>query len=552
MWYDIGLLASIVIGGWLALDVAMAEGWRRRSASIGLLGAFGALWASCEVLLRTAEGPAELALERRLLYLGVVGATFFWYRLAVEADRPGWYRRGPWRTGLAALPSLFFYSMLYWAPDGWVISLYSETPVHGPLWIAAAGASWALIGAGLLHYGRAALRMHRESRVRAIALGIGIGLPLALNVAYAADLVSWDPAPCLLGPAALMIRFAMVDTGLSLYLPLARSDVIEQLDVGVVVVGTDGQVIDANASAARLTGVDEPRGRRFEDLTESLDPGIEVLRFPLKSHFSVTGTAAVLNDRREAIASEQRLQLTGRLEAIGSLTAGIAHEINNPLAYISANLGNLEKLFAELEAPALRDDLPADLARRCREGSESLVDAREGFQRISLLVARLKGFARGPGAAGPGDAPLDLAEAARRAASMAAIGLPADAIRIRSAGPSRVAADEHVVGQILVNLLLNAVQASEGLPQVDVEIEERDGEARVRVCDRGHGLDDHTLERIFDPFFTTKRAGTGLGLSISYDLARRLGGRIEAANRPDGGAAFSLYLPALPERSAPA
>ena len=180
--------------------------------------------------------------------------------------------------------------------------------------------------------------------------------------------------------------------------------------------------------------------------------------------------------------------------------------------------------------------------RLARDGAESLADAQEGFQRISLLVTRLKGFARRP-QTGAGNEPVDLAETATRAAALVGVGLPVGTIEVRSDGPVVVRASDDAVVQILVNLMLNAVQASRDLPHVEVEIRTCDREVEISVADRGHGLDAESLGHIFDPFYTTRRNGSGLGLSISFDLARRMNGRIEAVNRSGGGAVFSLFLP---------
>lgn len=543
MLYDLGLITSVAIGGWLALELAMAESWQRRSLSIGVMGAMGAVWSGCELMLRVAEEPWEFALLRRALYFAVAGGTFAWYWAAVEADEPRWFRKRRLFVVLPLLPLVFTWSCLWFAPDGTVISLYSREPKHGPLWIVAAVTSWALIGAGLFHFGRAMLRMRRRSLLRAQALALAVTLPLALNIAYALGFVSVDPAPCLLGPAGLLIRVALIDVGLSTFLPLARSDILEQLEVGVVVAGIDGRVLDANRSAARLLGTADPCGQGLDDLTRDLEHGIDVLRFPLESHHGEPGTAAVLTDRRKAAVAEQRLQLAGRLEAIGSLTAGIAHEVNNPLAYISTNLNTVDKFVAQLNRPEHLEGLPEELRVQARDAGESLDDAQEGFERISNLVARLKGFARSPDE-GRSSAVTDAHALAQKAASMAGVGLPEAAIRVAGGEGQPIRGSEGAVTQILVNLLLNAVQASGSEPDIELDISRREDEVQIRVADRGCGIDEEALDQIFDPFYTTKRSGSGLGLSISYDLAERLGGRLEAANRKDGGAAFSLFVPA--------
>lgn len=546
MLFDAGLILTVMIGGWLALDIAMAQNWRRRSISIGLLGGFGALWAASELLLRVADGPADLAFGRRLLYLAVAGATISWYWAAVEADRPRWFQNGRWRVVIVALPLIFLHSLLYWAPDGLLISLYTPQPQHGPIYWVAAGLSWGLIAAGLVHYGRAAFRLQRTSMSRTCALALGILVPFALNVLYATGQIPVDPAPAMLGPAALMIRFAVVDTGLAQHLPLARSDIIDQLAVGVVVIDIHDHVVDANASAGELLGVAEPRGRSMGELTAALDDGIEVRRFALHSHRAWAGSAIVLTDRRDAIEVERRLELAARLEALGSLTAGIAHEVNNPLAYIQSNLNAVEKLTAILSQPEIQATLPASLAVGIRDGADSVADAKDGIERIALLVARLKGFAR-DSRGDSEDQRIDLVESARRAAAVAGIGLAEDAIEIRSQGSVLARGQDHVVVQILVNLILNAIQASDAAPRVEVEVRDAGEEAEIGVADRGRGLEEGSLDRVFDPFFTTKSSGSGLGLSISFDLARRMGGHIEASNREGGGAEFRLYLPRFTE-----
>jgi two-component system sensor histidine kinase HupT/HoxJ len=99
--------------------------------------------------------------------------------------------------------------------------------------------------------------------------------------------------------------------------------------------------------------------------------------------------------------------------------------------------------------------------------------------------------------------------------------------------------------QIATNLLVNAIQASDNAPEIELGVRCDRGQVALTVCDRGPGIPDDLMPHIFDPFFTTKGLGegTGLGLSLSFDLARRHGGTLEAANRTGGGAVFTLWLP---------
>lgn len=544
MLFDVGLIATVVIGGWLALDYVMAEDWGRRSPAIAWLGASGALWAAAELLLVGAETPGEIATGRRLIYLGVFAGTFCWFWVGVQAGNPAWYRRDRRRIHLLIAPLALLYSTLYLAPDGTLIALYSREPQHGPLFAVGAGLCWTMIATGLWYYTSAAFRLGRVSPIRALSLASAILIPLGVNVLYAfGALGHTDPTPALLGATALMLRFAVIDPGLALYLPLARKDIVEQLAVGVVVADIDGQVIDANASARRLLGVDEPREQSLEALCSDLDETVEVIRFPLQSHVAVTGMAAVLTDRREAMEAERRLQLAGRLEAVGSLTAGMAHEINNPLAFIHSNLNLIEKLIAELVTPEVNPLLPRHVRILALDGAESLIDAKDGIDRISVLVSRLKDFARHDARGASSRVVLDLGEAARRAMAVAGVGLAERAIRVVAPRDAKIRSDEPAIVQILVNLVLNAVQASAGEPDVTLEVRTHRDEFEVCVADRGPGIEPGVIERIFDPFFTTKESGSGLGLSICHQLAEGLGGRIAAANRPDGGAVFSLFLP---------
>ena len=352
----------------------------------------------------------------------------------------------------------------------------------------------------------------------------------------------------------ILIWIAIVDSGLVANLPIGRNEVIDQLDVGVVVVDLEDRVVSVNPAARRLADLDGLRPRSLAEVVAAAqqrpDVSIECRRIPLEGRLGRVGHAIILSDRTEAEISRRRLELAGRLEALGSLTAGIAHEVNNPLAFIQANLSSLASTAKQLADPGLRDRLPEDLRESALETEMLVEETREGVERIRLLVQRLKSFSRTPDFSAQA-IEIDLADTARQAAAVASVGLKGEAIRIESEPGLRVATLETAVFQILVNLLLNAVQAAPEPAQIVVRLAAREGGVAIEVVDNGPGLPEGVLPRIFDPFFTTKPTGTGLGLSLSYDLAQQVGGRLEAANAEEGGAIFTLWLPEQGPKSLP-
>ena len=242
--------------------------------------------------------------------------------------------------------------------------------------------------------------------------------------------------------------------------------------------------------------------------------------------------------------AERRLLLAARLESIGSLVAGVAHEINNPMAYVQANLRQIDKISRELSRVRLDRTFPAGKRHLLPEQLEILDETREGIDRIAEIVQQLKEFSHN-GDAAPSLESIDLAQIADQAIAMARVGTGEGSIYTEFEPCLAVAGRKDLVLQIALNLLVNAVQASSGSADITVRVVSEDRGAALEVLDRGPGIPDHLLERIFDPFFTTKDAGegSGLGLSISYELAKKQRGRLEAANRPGGGAAFKLWLP---------
>ena len=252
------------------------------------------------------------------------------------------------------------------------------------------------------------------------------------------------------------------------------------------------------------------------------------------------------------------------MASLGRLVAGVAHELNNPISFVLGNVMALRRYAGRLhtyieavnacdcahtpELEGLRQELRID---RILEDMAPLLDGMiEGAERTRDIVDGLKRFSAIDRQA---DEPFNLTEVVERAVRWVTrsvppkfevvLDLPAELPMVGSSGQMQ---------QVIMNLVQNAcdAMAETSAPRLEVRAQLGAGEVIVlTVADNGPGIPGEHLARLFDPFFTTKPVGqgTGLGLSISYGIVERHGGRLEAANRAEGGAVFTLVLP-LAER----
>jgi PAS domain S-box-containing protein len=245
--------------------------------------------------------------------------------------------------------------------------------------------------------------------------------------------------------------------------------------------------------------------------------------------------ALTVRDITEQRETEARLRLNERLASIGRLAAGVAHEINNPLAFVSCNLGFIGTELGRLPMPE----------EERRELLEALSDAREGTERMRLIVQSLQSLSRGDAAV---LRPLVLHEVLESALRLASGRLSAGGRLVRDYGEvPPVLGNSVQLAQVFTNLLVNAAQA---LPPGggEVRLVTRllgDAVAVVEVHDTGCGIPAEHLERIFEPFFTTKPVGegTGLGLSLCHDIIRGLGGVMTVDSLEGEGSTFRVFLP---------
>ncbi len=223
-----------------------------------------------------------------------------------------------------------------------------------------------------------------------------------------------------------------------------------------------------------------------------------------------------------------------RLRSLGALAAGVAHEVNNPAAFILANLEHLER---SLESGSVAPTDPDLLA--------SIRESREGVARIQRLVANLQIFAR-EGKDRVVDVPL--AEVVNEATTLAGPRLRQHGGQLVIEGDAlpRLPAYEGQISQVLVNLVVNAAQAlgpGGGLVRLRSRVDE--AAVRIAVEDDGSGISASSLERVFEPFFSTKARGdgVGLGLALCADIAERHGGALEVESEVGVGSTFTLVLP---------
>ncbi|MFL5346218.1 MAG: ATP-binding protein [Hyalangium sp.] len=238
----------------------------------------------------------------------------------------------------------------------------------------------------------------------------------------------------------------------------------------------------------------------------------------------------------------ERLVATERLASLGTLTAGMAHEINNPLAYMLSNLNYLND-----ELHTLVEEGTFLQGERGKELLEALEETLEGSCRVRDIVRDLKLFARKP-TEPPGL--VDLPALLDSCLNMAWGELEHRARVVKDYGAvPPLYGNESQLAQVFLHLIINAVQAlpPRGGESAEIRLSTRheEGLTMVSIRDTGVGIPEENLERLFAPFFTTKppNEGTGLGLSICHGIIKELGGHITAESHPGRGSTFRVFLP---------
>ncbi len=338
-------------------------------------------------------------------------------------------------------------------------------------------------------------------------------------------------------------------------------NIVESIHVGILAADLEDRVESWNSQVEKLTGIlrQDAVGRKLrellpEDLCDRLeiardDAGVQniyqyllrqrqvglndatlnIAAAPLISREGERiGRLIILDDVTDRAELERRLMQADKLSSIGLLAAGVAHEVNTPLAVISTYAQMLAKQISgdEQKAPLL----------------EKI--ARQTF-RASEIVNSLLNFSR---TAPTEFVPMDLNKVVRETLTLVEHQFAKSSVKVDLALDESIAPIKGSPGklqQVFLNLFLNARDAMESGGVLTIETSRWNGTVRVSVRDTGSGIAPENLARIFDPFFTTKgaRKGTGLGLSVSYGIVREHGGDIEVQSQPGQGTQFLLTFP---------
>ncbi len=357
---------------------------------------------------------------------------------------------------------------------------------------------------------------------------------------------------------------------------------LESASEGILLVNVSGQITLVNVAAEHMFGYarDELLGQSLEVLlpervrgvhrehrtryfsgprVRPMGSGLDLAgrrkdgtEFPVEISLSYVQSSdgltamALITDITERKRVETELQRqretlyqTEKLAALGTLSAGIAHEMNNPLGIITSRI---EVMLLDAE----EHKLPAQVL-------DDLQVLHRATQRVARIATNLRSFAL---QAPREHSRIDLNAVVEETSLLMQRPLEVDGIRLTTSldpGISPILGDASALQQVLLNLVTNAREAMAGRGgdiRIETGVAERPGWVRMLVRDTGPGISPEDLSKVFDPFYTTKRTGTGLGLSVSYGIVQDHHGTIEVQSVPGQGTTFTLAFPAAPAEPA--
>ncbi len=566
------LVSALCAGGIFARDpVGRAS---RRGAALMLASAY---WAICEVAWNLAtDRDTALSLVRASapgwLFHGPVVLQLF-----LEAEGGAWPRLR--RLVLPLYAASFTFLAVTWLTP-WLIQDvvrtrwgwgYTVGPLH-PLMFAVTmlGILPALAIAKQLFRN---LSSPAEQRQRAwVTLGIAAPICAASVTDVLLPCLGFQPprlattAMACLGALALwnILRF-----GHSVLAPGTFAEqILAILPDGVALLHPDGRIRSANPGLASISGhsgealstmqvgrlIPNEPGPIAGEAVESVLIRAGDERIPVSIATSelrdrqgyLLGRVLVVRDLRDVTQLRNRLIMSARLAAVGELAAGIAHEINNPIAFVRANLSQLASHWKTVKAEFENAGRAQAQCALIDEGEELIEESIEGVDRAAEIVRGVKGFSH---AGQHVREPTDLNQLLEDVLHMAAAQLRGRTTveRYYVELPALLCVSQELK-QVFLNLIVNAGQATADGGTIKIATEARGGFVTVRIEDDGCGIAPENLERIFDPFFTTKRVGegTGLGLGIAYQIVRSHGGEIRVESEIGRGSRFRVRFPLAP------
>ncbi len=388
------------------------------------------------------------------------------------------------------------------------------------------------------------------------------------------------------------------------------SSVVEQASETIVVTDLDGNIVYCNPAFTMVTGYSQaealgqnPRvlksGQQdeafYQNLWNTITAGKvwrgvfknkrkdgtffdeQAVIFPIKDgNGNIINYAAVKRDISKENLLEDQLRLSQRMEAVGQLASGVAHELNTPIGFVSSNMESVKNYveqFKQLipryqefirQVTQLQPELLPEELEKLREMEEKIhldfiledldelfEENAEGFERITQIVVKLREFSRVDSGDESGHYSLNRAIETTLVVSRNEYKYVAEAETALADDLPDIICNSGEINQVLLNIIVNAAQAikeqgREGKGNINIVTEYDDQWVTCRLSDDGPGMSDEVREKIFNPFFTTKPVGTGtgLGLYISYDIiVNKHGGQLRVDSSPGQGTTFIIKLP---------
>ncbi len=540
-------------------------------------------WALCEVLWNLQIDAEAARIFVRLSTFGwvFIGPLAFDLMREISGESRPSHRRAA--GGLYAIASMFLWAGLFtpWMHGEMIATSWGWGYEVGGLHLVYLGFTVACIAVGLDAGRRAYRTASPGERGQALYVGGGILVPLLVASTTDSLMPLFGFQPPRLGTAAMTvfassIAWGFYRYGYSLLAPgTFANEILDTLPNGVAMIRVDGRIRSVNATMAEMYGA--PSETLIGVEVGQLLSGFECRSSEEASEVecqmntcaggrvavavsstvvcdqmqSPIGRVLVVRDVGEVVALRNRLATSDRLAAVGKLAAGIAHEINNPLAYVRSNLSLLREHWAAIEGEISKTDTPEYTSVLLSESEEMIDESLQGVDRAVAIVRDVRGLSHAERTERDRANLNVLLDGVIR---MARSQLPRTTPIVKQFGelPLLECAPQEL-HQVFLNLVMNAGQAIGVTGEIRVVTCEEDDAIIVSVIDDGCGIPADRVGRIFEPFFTTKPVGegTGLGLGIAREIVQRHGGEIDVESTPGEGTVFSVRLPVHTDRMEP-